>query len=98
MNTIDFRVTGWGHNHYFEPLEDGTYYGACWSTPIVQVGDTVIWETNYGHAEAEVLESEPPVFPVADMRIVRSRVVKRVANPDIVSQEEVDEHFKTNDR
>lgn len=92
---IDFRVSAWGHNQYFEAQPDGTYYGPCWAWPSPKVGDTVLWKTNYGHVEAEVLEVKHRADP-PDMSFVRSRVVKRIADPAIVSQEEIDEFFKTN--
>lgn len=92
MSVIDFRVTRWGHNHYFKAREDGTYYGASLSTPRPKVGDTVLWKTNYGHVEAEVLEVEYLRDPL-DMAFVTSRVVKRIADPNIVSQAEIDEAF-----
>lgn len=93
MRTIDFRRPGWGHNHYFEKQSDDTFYGACWTWPLPSVGDTVLWKTNYGHVEAEVLEVKT-FFAPSDMSYVKSRVVKRVADPDIVNQEEIDEAFK----
>lgn len=96
MNIIDFRVTGWGHNHYIKAQPDGSYHGSCWSTPMAQTGDHILWETDYGYAVAEVEEVKFYGDP-GDMYWVRCRVVERVANPDIVSQEELDEHFKAND-
>ena len=92
MRTTDFRQTGWGHNHYFEPQDDGTYFGPCWTPGSIKPGDQLLWKTNYGHAEAVVLEvkymRDPP-----DMSFVRSQVVGRVADPAIVSQEELDKAF-----
>ncbi|HEY5445870.1 MAG TPA: hypothetical protein VIJ87_15660 [Pyrinomonadaceae bacterium] len=92
MRTIDFRSTRWGHNHYFEAKDDGTYYGPCWVSGGVSVGDTLVWKTNYGHAEAEVLDAKHCGDP-SDMYFVKSKIVRRIANPDIVSQEELDRSF-----
>lgn len=91
--TIDYRRTGWGHNHYFKAQDNGTFYGACWVSGGIREGDTVLWKTEYGHAEALVLEVKPCYDP-PDMYWVTSRVVGRVADPSIVSQEEIDEAFK----
>lgn len=91
--TINYTNTGWGHNHYFKPQDNGTYYGPCWVGSGIIPGDTVVWKTNYGQAEALVLEVDP-CFDPPDMYYVRSRVTKRIADPNIVSQEEIDEFFK----
>jgi len=89
---INFRELGWGCNHYFEPQDDGTYYGPCWYPYSISVGDTVHWKTNYGHAVAEVTAVKPAGDP-SDMYWVTSKITARVADPRIVSQAEIDEAF-----
>lgn len=94
MTTHDFRTTYWGHNHDIELKgETGTYVGPVWSSTPIYQGDDILWKTNYGHAVMRVTavrrENDPP-----DMCWVTCRVEKRVADPSIVSQEEIDEAFK----
>jgi hypothetical protein len=93
MDLIDFRTTTWSHNHYFKSQDDGTYYGPCWVTPRPKVDDVILWETNYGYAEAKIISVESCRDP-RDMYYVRSKIAKRHADPTIVSQEEIDEYFK----
>lgn len=92
MRTIDYRITTWGHNHYFEPTDNDEYNGPCWVTGSISVGDEILWKTGYGHAVAEVLSVRSYRDP-SDMFSVRSKVIRRVANPNIVSQEELDKSF-----
>lgn len=92
MSTHDFRETHWGHNHYFEPRDDGTYAGPCWYRRRIKVGDSLLWRTEYGYAEAEVLEVKSYTDP-PDMFYVKSKVTRRVADPRIISQAELDEAF-----
>lgn len=91
--TIDFRQTYWGHNHYLEAQDDGTFAGPCWNRNRICEGDTVLWRTNYGHVVAEVIEVKSYMDP-PDMYRIRAVVKKRVADPDIVSQEELDAAFE----
>lgn len=92
METIDYRITGWGHNQYFKSQSDGTYYGPCWYVRRINIGDHILWRTNYGHAVAEVIDVRHTSDP-DDMYFVRSRIIDRVANPSIVAQEDLDKYF-----
>jgi hypothetical protein len=95
IRTHDFRRDriGWGHNHYFKPQNTGLCYGPCWTGKRIKRGDLIFWSTNYGTAEAEVVEVEAVSDP-SDMYWVTSRVVRRHADPNIVSQEELDASFR----
>lgn len=94
---IDYQTTSWGHNHYLSRREDGLYSGACFNSYKINVGDTIIWSTNYGHVEAVVCSSTRASAAVADMYNVVCRVTRRVADTSIVSQEEIDEYFGGSD-
>ena len=74
--TIDFRTKRWGHNLDVKTVSEGVMQGFCWSTPGPRVGDRVLWATEYGHAAAEVTESDWTIN-VDDMFKVTLRVVER---------------------
>lgn len=92
MTVIDFRSTRWGHNIFLRKLQGNRFSGLVICTPGPQVGDVMLWATQYGHAEATVEKAKSKGDPM-DMYDVEAVVTKRIANPDIVSQEELDSHF-----
>lgn len=96
MTVIDFRKTGWGHNIYLNSMGDDCFSGLVICTPAPKVWDTLLWKTAYGYVEARVDYVQPKGDPV-DMYTVTARVVCRIADPNIVSQEEIDEYFDSKD-
>lgn len=93
VKTIDYRETHWGHNHYLELKGEGrTYGGPIWHKDGAAVDDVILWKTSYGHVEARITNVRPCGDPL-DMFFVTCVVEKRVANPAIVSQAELDEAF-----
>lgn len=91
--TIDYRVVTWGHNHYFTRVTGNKYFGPCWYRKSINVDDIILWKTNYGYCEATVRNVKSHVDPV-DMFNVEVEVIKRHADPEIVSQEELDMFFE----
>ena len=94
MREHDFRAPRWGHNIYVNEKKDepGTYKGLVIVTPGISKGDTLVWRTTYGHAKATVTHSKWKGDPV-DMYEVEATVTERIADPSIVSQEEIDRFF-----
>jgi hypothetical protein len=84
----DFRETFWGHNFGITCSGDE---GRGWtiSTPLVKVGDTLLWRTSYGECVAEVTESNPFGDP-HDMSAVRAKIVERRVSEEALAQ--IDEH------
>lgn len=94
MTVIDFRRTRWGHNIYLKSTNKDCFSGLVICTPAPKVWDTMLWKTAYGYVEARVDYVQPKGDP-SDMYTVTARVVRRIADPNIVSQEEIDQHFGT---
>ena len=81
----DFRRTYWGHNFGMTLSPDGDYSGWTISTPVVKVGDTLVWETAYGEAVVKVTESYPRRDPM-DMSAVRGIVVERRVREEYIQK------------
>lgn len=91
---IDYRTTHWGHNHFLK--RDGEHFsGLIIHRTAPHAGDHIKFNTNYGHAVVEVITCEGLRDPY-DMYKVRAVLVERVADPSIVTQEELDACFKEN--
>jgi hypothetical protein len=67
------------------PTPSGDYKGWTISTPIVRVGDTLVWKTAYGEAVVQVTESNPYYDP-PDMSAVRGIVIERRVSEAALAQ------------
>lgn len=73
----DFRHSTWGHAMHMPNLNpDGDLEAMSHSTPVVRVGDEVMYETAYGYAVAEVIKATPYLDP-PDMCRWTARVTER---------------------
>lgn len=96
MKTLDYRVTSWGHNHTLTQTSPGIFEGFVWHYSFPEAGDEVLWLTNYGHAVAEIASVKAMMDP-SDMYLITAKVIGRVADEAIVSQEELDNYYKEQD-
>lgn len=82
MTRHDFRVTTWGHNISLARFKGGTLTAFTWSTPVVKMGDELIWKTNYGYAVGQVIECKNYLDPM-DMSRVIVKIIERHLSDEV---------------